>query len=63
MCLRYFDAGLNGCSNAVCGNCVRYGTVLTEQERRMLSENRFSDLTQYQRRLDAEIDAQVRFAY
>jgi len=39
----------------------RYGTVLTEQERRMIAEHRFSDLTQYQRRLDAEIDAQVCF--
>jgi len=27
----------------------------------MIAEHRFSDLTQYQRRLDAEIDAQVCF--
>jgi len=27
----------------------------------MITEHRFSDLTQYQRRLDAEIDAQVCF--
>jgi len=29
----------------------------------MISERRFTDLTQYQRRLDAEIDAKVRFLY
>ena len=41
--------------------CDRYGTLLTEQERRMIAERRFTDLTQYQRRIDAEIDAQVLF--
>jgi len=29
----------------------------------MISERRFTDLTQYQRRLDAEIDAKVRFLF
>ena len=45
------------------GGWYRYGTLLTEQERRMISERRFTDLTQYQRHLDAEIDAQVHSAY
>jgi len=40
--------------------CYRYGTLLTEQERKMITEHRLSDLAQYQRNLDAEIDAQVR---
>jgi len=47
------------CSNTAFGICCRYGTLLTEQERRMISERRFTDLTQYQRHLDAEIDAKV----
>jgi len=29
----------------------------------MIAERRFTDLTQYQRRLDAEIDAQVRSVF
>lgn len=41
------------------GEASQYGTLLTDQERRMISEGRFSDLTQYQRRLDAEIDAKL----
>lgn len=38
----------------------QYGTVMTDHERKLLSERKFHDLVQYQRKVDVEIEEQLR---
>lgn len=38
----------------------QYGAVMTDQERRLLSERKFHDIVQYQRQIDAEIEKELR---
>lgn len=38
----------------------QYGSVMTDQERRLLSERKFQDIVKYQRQLDTEIEKELR---